>query len=333
MPLRFELDTRDLPNGAHVLKIEVFDRGGSLAVSPEVRVVIDNSTPRPRTTPAAPSLGAGKLVNKPAPATGKPVTPPAAPASAPAATAANSKTTPTAAAPAPNVAPGTKATPAKVATDTPTAKSAGTAVATSPAPATGTVKPATSTAPKPTQVALGAGTTVTPQGRTLTVTVNGPLPKAGAPGAKASPAATPREAQLLAVPLTPGATVNRPVSVLLDGRAMTFTPEPYIVNGHTMVVLRALLADSGSPVRWDNIAKQATAIVGNNRYLLTPDQRIVLRDGEVITLTEPVTLTAGRLFIPVTAWRDLFGGSVAYHPDTRQVVLSAPSRVQAKLAP
>ncbi|HOS43034.1 MAG TPA: copper amine oxidase N-terminal domain-containing protein, partial [Armatimonadota bacterium] len=159
---------------------------------------------------------------------------------------------------------------------------------------------------------------------------------ANTPAATASePAVTPTTADvdLVIVPMPAAAPEARPVRVLMDGKAVVFTPEPYMRNGHTMVALRGLIAQAGTEkLRWDNSAKQATATVGNALYLFTPDQRLVLRNGEALTLAQPLTLADGRLFIPATAWRDLFDGGVVYNPATKEVLLRTTDRTLARLA-
>lgn len=324
-PLRFELDTRGIPDGAHLLKVEVFDKGGSLAVSPEVKVVVRNTAhtqpPTPRTTPKVPSVS---LANTPAKGTTT------AKSTAPAPVTPQGKTNMAATPPAPPVASSVKQTPTTTAPVSVAQSPAAQATPVTPN-ATGSAAKPTATAPAVTPTPGAASYTATPGQKTITVTVNGPLPKTGKPEAKASPAPAATDPQFIAVPLTPTPANARPVSVLMDGKAVTFTPQSYIVDGHAMLVLRALVAHTGGTLRWDNTAKQATAAIGNAHYLLTPCQRIVLRDGETITLTQPIALTNGRLFIPATAWRDLFGGTVAYDPQTRQIVLHSTENTQASV--
>ncbi|OPZ85126.1 MAG: hypothetical protein BWY76_01543 [bacterium ADurb.Bin429] len=264
-PLRFELDTRAFPDGAHLLKVEIFDNGGKLASSPVVKVYFRNAAP-PATIP-------GLVVGKPNGATNM-AKPAIAGAHKPAATAGK-----------PSVRPASQA-------NVPNATAAGRA-------------PLNTRSTDPV----------------VTVTL----------GSKFSPA--PTDADFVIVPVVAATPEVRPVRVLLDGKAVAFTPEPYITNGHTMVALRGLIAQAGiEKLRWDNSAKQATATVGGAIYLFTPDQRLVLRNGEALTLAEPLALADGRLFIPATAWRDLFDGSVAFNPATKEVLLRTTDNTLARLA-
>jgi hypothetical protein len=338
LPLRFELDTRNFPDGAHLLKVEIFDNGGSLTTSPAVKVYFKNAAPpagkpAPITAPAhASGPVAAKPAGKPAMTAGKPGAAPAAPARVPATTAAG-KQVPATQTPAPAVAQGTKSSPAA---NRETAAGAtprtGTTVAATPSTAAA-AKPAPAAAPARTPAGDAAILTAKTTGTTLTITLPAPQPRTGNRDGKASPSTAGEEPRLIAVPLTAPASAARPVTVLLDGKAVSFTPEPYIANGRTMLVLRSLIQQAGSEkLRWDNAAKQATASIGNTHYLFTPNQRIVLRDGEAITLVQPLSLVAGRLFIPATAWRDLFDGAVSYDASSRQVVLGTTARAQARLA-
>lgn len=45
---------------------------------------------------------------------------------------------------------------------------------------------------------------------------------------------------------------DKPISVTLDGEKFTFDVEPALIDGHTMVPIRAIFEAMGAVVEWDN---------------------------------------------------------------------------------
>ena len=50
-------------------------------------------------------------------------------------------------------------------------------------------------------------------------------------------------------------TAPAPITVLLDGSPMTFAVPPQIINGSTMVPMRAIFDALGATVRWDGTTR------------------------------------------------------------------------------
>jgi hypothetical protein len=135
------------------------------------------------------------------------------------------------------------------------------------------------------------------------------------------PVAVPAPTTQPTVAYTTWKPTSRKLAVLIDGKPVAFEAAPYITGGRVMVVLRTLVEHTGGVIAWNHNAKQATAIYADHHYIVTPAQRDVMKDGVPTALPEVVALNNGHLYIPAAAWRQLFGGTVAYDNVTRMVYL------------
>lgn len=130
------------------------------------------------------------------------------------------------------------------------------------------------------------------------------------------------------------------LSFTLDGDALVLALPPYIEDGRVMVWVRPLVDAMKGTITWDNSGKQATVRVAELGYGLYTDSNSVVAlpanpdlSPGVKTLLRPTALKDGRLYVPITAWRDLFGGSVQYDATSGTVALRSHDDMEkAKLA-
>lgn len=293
-PLRFDMDTARLSNGPHRLQLGLFDDSGIFAVSSPVVVMVSNGV-APSATPAVP---------KPAPA---PATP------APDLT------------PIPIPVPLTQAAPAPAVPTAPVAKPLPVAkpVVQAPKPIAPVAQATPKPAPKPPVAPVAVATprpvapvAVAPKPAvpkpTVTV-VTTPAPKPVTTIAVSIPSATGKKAVM-----TP-ATSQDKLTVMLDGKAVEFTPGAYFAKNRVMVMLRPLVNASNGLITWDGA--KAIATINNHQVTITPNDNVVLLDGKTVTLDAPALNTNGRIWLPASAWRTLFGSDVRYTPEYRSVWL------------
>ena len=305
-PLRFEIDTRLIPNGQHSFRVDLGNTGGIIGKSPSITVYIANG----KVGSHSPKVVYGPYHKGPAPA--KPV-PPAT----------------IVAKPKPMTAPGA---PVKYGPNPPPALTKTSAPAPVHAKAASSVKygpypPAlTKTpAPAPDHVKAGVPTKIKP---------NADVPVL--PPVKLAPAPLPVK---LAPPVAASEDTDYPLParyarmlVVMDGQPIVCSAMPEMQDGHLLVRLRPLVAAVNGTIDWNSARKRVTAVVNNRKMTFTPGTNLVRIDEEQVAIARPVTIVDGWTIVPITIWRDLFGGNLDYNPEYGSVCLHMLSKtLQARV--
>lgn len=114
------------------------------------------------------------------------------------------------------------------------------------------------------------------------------------------------------------------VTVTLNGNAVdcaSYGQEAIIVDGRTLVPLRAIFDALGATVEWDKETQTATSVLGQTEISITIGESKLLKNGEEIPLDVPAQIMNGRTLVPVRAISDSFGVVVDWDGDTRTVIL------------
>jgi len=109
------------------------------------------------------------------------------------------------------------------------------------------------------------------------------------------------------------------ISVYLDNKKVQFDVSPLLVNGRTMVPMRAIFEKLGATVEWENDLKLATAQRGDIIVGITIDDTTMYKNGEPIVLDVPAQLKDGRTLVPLRAISEAFDCDVQWNGDTRTV--------------
>lgn len=128
----------------------------------------------------------------------------------------------------------------------------------------------------------------------------------------------------------------KPVTVTLNGETVdcaSYGQEATIVEGRTMVPLRAVFEALGASVEWDANTKTVVSKRGNimidlvigeaslHKYQLDDDGYII--DVAIVPLDVPAQIMNGRTLVPVRAVSESFGVYVEWDGDTRTVILQS----------
>ena len=91
------------------------------------------------------------------------------------------------------------------------------------------------------------------------------------------------------------------VTVLVDNVSVVFDQQPVILEGHTMVPVRAVFEQAGAEVTWDQPTQTAT--IARNGYTVTIKygDTGMYKNGERIELEAPAIMINDRVMIPVRA--------------------------------
>lgn len=136
---------------------------------------------------------------------------------------------------------------------------------------------------------------------------------------------TPELANAAAEP-TKGANISTPIyndtnniEVFVDSTNIKFDVKPVIINGSTMVPLRAIFESLGATIEWDNATKTIFATRNNTSIVLPVYSSIMLVNDSEIILNEAATIINGRTLVPVRAISEAFGCQVGWDSKTKIV--------------
>ena len=114
------------------------------------------------------------------------------------------------------------------------------------------------------------------------------------------------------------------VTVTIDGVPIdcnAYGQSATIVEGRTLVPLRAIFEALGASVEWEQSTKTVTSTHGDVTISLTIGDKKLYRNGEVIELDVAAAIMNGRTMVPVRAISESFGVSVEWDDEKREVML------------
>ncbi len=115
------------------------------------------------------------------------------------------------------------------------------------------------------------------------------------------------------------------ITVTLNGAEVdcaSYGQPATIVNGRTLVPLRAIFEALGASVKWDQATKTVTSALGDTSVELTIDIPVMYVNGEAKELDVAGTIMNGRTLVPARAVAEAFGVGVEWDAATRTVILT-----------
>ncbi|MFZ5827942.1 MAG: copper amine oxidase N-terminal domain-containing protein [Bacillota bacterium] len=113
------------------------------------------------------------------------------------------------------------------------------------------------------------------------------------------------------------------VGVKIDDRLMDFTG--YIVNGRTVVPLRAIFEALGSEIKWNPDTYTVTATKGAKIVILTVGKVGAYVDGKPVSLAVPPVLIDSRTFVPLRFIAEALGAEVKWDGNTYTAMINTGS--------
>jgi len=121
------------------------------------------------------------------------------------------------------------------------------------------------------------------------------------------------------------ASAEDAITVTLDGVAIDFADQaPTIIDGRTLVPLRAIFEALGATVEWDQVTKTVTSERGSDKIELTVGSDTFYKNGERGDLDVPGQILNGRTLVPARAIAEAYGVDVQWDAATRTVILTTP---------
>mgnify|MGYP000927463070 CR=1 FL=1 len=119
------------------------------------------------------------------------------------------------------------------------------------------------------------------------------------------------------------AYANSDITVVLDGKILSFEQNPFIENGRTLVPMRAIFEALGASVSWDGETKTVTSQKENTTVKVTIDQAEMEVNGEKKVLDVPAKIVNDRTFVPLRAVSEAFGAKVDYVAESKVILISS----------
>ena len=116
----------------------------------------------------------------------------------------------------------------------------------------------------------------------------------------------------------------KPVTVTLNGNVVdcaSYGQEATIVEGRTLVPLRAIFEALGASVEWDSTTKTVTSTLGGTTVKLTIGEKTLYKNESALELDVPAMIMNDRTLVPVRAVSEAFGVDVSWDSNTRTVIL------------
>ena len=112
------------------------------------------------------------------------------------------------------------------------------------------------------------------------------------------------------------------VSVIVDNQTVEFDQPPVIVDGTTLVPVRAVFEKAGATVSWEQETHTATLIKDNYTVTITLNDTVLYKNGEAVALAKPAQILNDRVLIPVRAIGEAMDFDINWDGFHSQVVVS-----------
>ncbi|HYF93240.1 MAG TPA: copper amine oxidase N-terminal domain-containing protein [Symbiobacteriaceae bacterium] len=126
---------------------------------------------------------------------------------------------------------------------------------------------------------------------------------------------------LIIIPAGAAAEDPPPPSLVLDGYTIEAEVKPVVVDGRTLLPLRALANSLGAEVEWDAENNTAVLRMGEKVIRVPIDSNLVTVDGEIVELDVAAKVVEGRTMLPVRFIAEAFGVKVDWDPETSTISL------------
>lgn len=124
------------------------------------------------------------------------------------------------------------------------------------------------------------------------------------------------------------------ITVTLDGEVVdceSYGSPATIVEGRTLVPLRAIFEALGATVEWDQVTRTVISEMGGTKIELTVGSDTLYKNGDPVTLDVPGQIINDRTMVPARAIAEAYGVDVQWDAATRTVVLTKPAAPAVEL--
>ncbi len=112
------------------------------------------------------------------------------------------------------------------------------------------------------------------------------------------------------------------VELYVDMNLIETDTPPTVVDGRTLVPVRAIFEAIGATVEWDSATSTATGTRGDTTVVVQIDNPIAYVNGEARTLDVPAQLINNRTMVPARFISEAMGCDVTWYQDTQTAAVA-----------
>ncbi|MTI71102.1 MAG: MBL fold metallo-hydrolase [Firmicutes bacterium] len=117
-----------------------------------------------------------------------------------------------------------------------------------------------------------------------------------------------------------------PVKVKVDGNTLNFDVNPQVINGRTLVPVRAIFEALGVKVGWNGKTRTVIGTKEDIKIELPISSKIATKNGKQIQLDTPATIIEGRTLVPARFIAESIGAKVGWNGTTRTVLITSNNK-------
>ncbi|SEG67141.1 copper amine oxidase N-terminal domain-containing protein [Paenibacillus sp. UNC499MF] len=114
------------------------------------------------------------------------------------------------------------------------------------------------------------------------------------------------------------------IQVTINGQTQRFEQPPVIVEGNTLVPLRAIFEKLGANITWNEQEQSVTAVKGGSAIYLKIGSKSAAVNGESKILEVPAQLVNEHTMVPVRFISEALGADVKWEPSSQTVIITNP---------
>lgn len=113
------------------------------------------------------------------------------------------------------------------------------------------------------------------------------------------------------------------IAVVVDGQTVEFDVLPQLINGRTMVPIRAIFETMGAAVEWDESTSSAICTKGDTTVIMTIGSVYMYVNGEARVMDVTPSVLNGRTLAPARYVAEAFGATVEWDEVSNTVVIQS----------
>ena len=131
---------------------------------------------------------------------------------------------------------------------------------------------------------------------------------------------------ILIFSIIPLANAADTAKVTVDGKTLQTDVPPTIVQGRTLVPLRAIFEALGADVEWDGSTQTVIGVKDTTEVKLTIGNTRATVNGNAMILDVPATIINGRTLVPARFIAESIGCSVDWNSNTRTAIINTSNQ-------
>lgn len=123
------------------------------------------------------------------------------------------------------------------------------------------------------------------------------------------------------------------ISVILDGRYLSFDVAPQIIDGRTMVPIRAIFEAMGASVDWNSDTQTAVCTKDDITVEITLGSKTQVINGKHVEMDTTPVIKNNRTLAPARYVAESFGYSVLWNDQNKKVIITSKKADSITTAP